>query len=27
MLLAGKDGKVLSLICPDKEVKGGSSVS
>ncbi len=27
MLLAGKDGKVLSLICPEKEIKGGSSVN
>ncbi len=27
MLLAGKDGEVLSLVCPDKDVKGGSPVS
>jgi methionyl-tRNA synthetase len=27
MLLAGKDGKLLSLVCADKEVKGGSPVS
>jgi methionyl-tRNA synthetase len=27
MLLAGKDGTILSLICTDKEVKGGSPVS
>lgn len=27
MLLAAKDGKVLSLVCVDKDVKGGSTVS
>ncbi len=27
MLLAAKDGKVLSLVCADKDVKGGSTVS
>jgi methionyl-tRNA synthetase len=27
MLLAGKDGELLSLVCADKEVKGGSPVS
>ena len=27
MLLAAKDGKVLSLVCPDKDVIGGSKIS
>jgi len=27
MLLAAKDGKILSLVCVDKDVKGGSDVS
>ena len=27
MLLAAKDGKTLSLVCVDKDVKGGSDVS
>ncbi len=27
MLLAAKDGKILSLVCVDKDVKGGSEVS
>lgn len=27
MLLAAKDGEILSLVCPEKEIKGGSPVN